>query len=49
MVLEKLYGELVNLTKTTDYFHMGGDEVNMECWKQFFRGADLKKLWCEFM
>ncbi|KAG5671027.1 hypothetical protein PVAND_001245 [Polypedilum vanderplanki] len=49
MVLEKLYSEIVNLTKTTDIFHLGGDEVNFDCWRQFFKGADLKKLWCDFM
>lgn len=48
VVLQKLYEELLKLTKTTDYFHMGGDEVNFNCWKQHFQG-DMGQLWCDFM
>jgi hexosaminidase len=49
LILEKIYEELIQLTKSTDIFHMGGDEVNFECWRQHFQGEDMGKLWCEFM
>lgn len=48
-ILESLYEELLNLTKTTDYFHLGGDEVNFDCWRQHFKDEDLNELWCKFM
>lgn len=48
-VLEKLYGELMEATQTTDIFHLGGDEVNLECWSQYFNDTDLRALWCDFM
>nr|CAD7394281.1 unnamed protein product [Timema cristinae] len=31
-VLGDLYADLVELTRTTDEFHMGGDEVDLNCW-----------------
>lgn len=49
LVLEKLYEELAELTNTTDVFHLGGDEVNLECWSQHFVDADSRTLWCDFM
>lgn len=48
-VLEKLYNELIEATGTTDVFHLGGDEVNLECWSQYFNDTDLRSLWCDFM
>ncbi|CAG9806447.1 unnamed protein product [Chironomus riparius] len=49
MILESLYEELLQLTNATDFFHMGGDEVNFDCWKQHFKNEDLNSLWCDFM
>ncbi|XP_037946614.1 probable beta-hexosaminidase fdl [Teleopsis dalmanni] len=49
LVLQRLYEELLNLTGPTDYFHLGGDEVNLECWSQYFNDTDLRGLWCDFM
>ncbi|XP_037905761.1 probable beta-hexosaminidase fdl isoform X3 [Hermetia illucens] len=49
LILQRLYEELVNLTGTTDYFHLGGDEVNLECWGQYFNDTDLRGMWCDFM
>lgn len=49
LILQKLYEELLNLTGPTDYFHLGGDEVNLECWGQYFNETDLKGMWCDFM
>lgn len=49
MILQKLYSELLELTGPTDYFHLGGDEVNLDCWAQFFNDTDLRGLWCDFM
>lgn len=48
-ILQKLYEELIELTGPTDYFHLGGDEVNLECWGQYFNDTDLRTLWCDFM
>ncbi|XP_070499454.1 probable beta-hexosaminidase fdl [Chironomus tepperi] len=48
-ILQSLYGELLELTGPTDYFHLGGDEVNLECWAQYFNDTDLRSLWCDFM
>lgn len=41
-VLEKLYQELLELTGPVDFFHLGGDEVNLECWGQHFNDTDLR-------
>lgn len=48
-ILEKIYGELLEATGPSDFFHIGGDEVNLECWSQFFNDTELRSLWCEFM
>lgn len=48
-ILQKLYQELIELTGPTDYFFLGGDEVNLECWGQYFNDTDLRSLWCDFM
>ncbi|KAL9915177.1 probable beta-hexosaminidase fdl [Glossina fuscipes] len=48
LVLQKLYEELLDATETTDYFHLGGDEVNMNCWKQHFEDSELQDLWYQF-
>lgn len=42
LVLEKLYQELLELTGPVDIFHLGGDEVNLECWGQHFNDTDLR-------
>lgn len=31
-VLETLYGDLIDLGTDEEIFHLGGDEVNLECW-----------------
>lgn len=49
LILQKLYQELLELAGPTDYFHLGGDEVNLECWAQYFNDTDLRGLWCDFM
>uniref|UniRef100_A0A1B0FDX0 beta-N-acetylhexosaminidase n=1 Tax=Glossina morsitans morsitans TaxID=37546 RepID=A0A1B0FDX0_GLOMM len=49
LVLQKLYEELLDATETTDYFHLGGDEVNMNCWNQYFEGSELQDIWYQFM
>ncbi|CAH1187182.1 unnamed protein product [Phyllotreta striolata] len=54
-VLQKLYGDLIELSGETELFHMGGDEVNLECWSQHlqrtsaaYNYTDLHELWGEF-
>jgi beta-hexosaminidase Fdl len=49
LILQKLYEELIELMGPLDYFHLGGDEVNLECWGQHFNSTDLNMLWCDFM
>ncbi|KAG5678977.1 hypothetical protein PVAND_008592 [Polypedilum vanderplanki] len=49
IILQRLYQELLELTGPTDMFHLGGDEVNLECWAQYFNDTDLRSLWCDFM
>ncbi|XP_068144919.1 probable beta-hexosaminidase fdl isoform X1 [Drosophila tropicalis] len=50
LILQRLYEELLQLTgPTTDFFHLGGDEVNLDCWAQYFNDTDLRGLWCDFM
>lgn len=48
-ILQRLYEELLEATGPTDYFHLGGDEVNLECWAQHFNDTDIRALWCDFM
>lgn len=33
-VLEKIYGDLIDLGTDEELFHLGGDEVNLECWTE---------------
>ncbi|KAF7283897.1 beta acetylhexosaminidase fused lobes isoform X2 [Rhynchophorus ferrugineus] len=54
-VLEKIYRDLLELTEETEIFHIGGDEVNLECWAQHLQKSntpsnysDLHDLWGEF-
>lgn len=47
-ILEKLYKDIFQYTHITDIFHFGGDEVNLDCWGQFFNETDLHNLWGEF-
>ncbi|XP_049818252.1 probable beta-hexosaminidase fdl isoform X3 [Aethina tumida] len=54
-VLEKIYKDLIELTGETEIFHLGGDEVNLECWAQhmqktssFYNYTDLHDLWGDF-
>uniref|UniRef100_A0A182QIR3 beta-N-acetylhexosaminidase n=1 Tax=Anopheles farauti TaxID=69004 RepID=A0A182QIR3_9DIPT len=49
LILQKLYEELLELVGPLDYFHIGGDEVNLECWQQHFNDSDMRTLWCDFM
>ncbi|KOX73530.1 putative beta-hexosaminidase fdl [Melipona quadrifasciata] len=34
-ILEGLYRELLDLTEIRDVVHLGGDEVNLDCWAQY--------------
>ncbi|KAK9892922.1 hypothetical protein WA026_022789 [Henosepilachna vigintioctopunctata] len=53
-VLEILYSDLLNLTKENELFHIGGDEVFLECWQDHLSTATLNKytdlhdLWGDF-
>ncbi|KAJ8916342.1 hypothetical protein NQ315_005037 [Exocentrus adspersus] len=54
-VLEKLYKDLLDLSSENEIFHIGGDEVNLECWAQhlqktntLYNYTDLHDLWGEF-
>ncbi|KRF78418.1 uncharacterized protein Dvir_GJ18228, isoform C [Drosophila virilis] len=49
LILQRLYEEFLKLTGPTDIFHLGGDEVNLDCWAQYFNDTDLRGLWCDFM
>ncbi|KAH8308772.1 hypothetical protein KR059_001492, partial [Drosophila kikkawai] len=49
LILQRLYEELLQQTGPTDLFHLGGDEVNLDCWAQYFNDTDLRGLWCDFM
>ncbi|XP_039447516.1 probable beta-hexosaminidase fdl isoform X1 [Culex pipiens pallens] len=49
LILQRLYEELLELAGPLDYFHLGGDEVNLECWQQHFNESDMRTLWCDFM
>ncbi|XP_011862045.1 PREDICTED: probable beta-hexosaminidase fdl isoform X5 [Vollenhovia emeryi] len=56
-ILEGLYRELLDLTEVRDLVHLGGDEVNLECWAQYGNitlamqaqnMTDHHALWAEF-
>lgn len=54
-ILRKLYKDILELTGETEMFHLGGDEVNLECWAQHLQKSskaynytDLHDLWGEF-
>nr|AAL28585.1 HL07462p [Drosophila melanogaster] len=49
LILQRIYEELLQHTGPTDFFHLGGDEVNLDCWAQYFNDTDLRGLWCDFM
>lgn len=54
-ILEKLYADILELTEENELFHLGGDEVNLECWAQHLQKSskaynytDLHDMWGEF-
>ncbi|VEN39882.1 unnamed protein product [Callosobruchus maculatus] len=54
-VLENLYKYLLDLSGEREIFHIGGDEVNLECWAQHLQKnvvannyTDLHDLWGDF-
>ncbi|XP_065167218.1 probable beta-hexosaminidase fdl isoform X2 [Atheta coriaria] len=51
-VLEKIYRDIIELTGESEIFHIGGDEVNLECWQQFRNRTnpyvDLFDVWGNF-
>lgn len=56
-ILQGLYKELLDLTEVRDIIHLGGDEVNLDCWAQYSNITsamqaqnitDLYALWGEF-
>lgn len=55
-ILEKIYKDLIELTGENELFHIGGDEVNLDCWSHFLvrtaqfpqNYTDLHDLWGEF-
>ncbi|XP_058804610.1 probable beta-hexosaminidase fdl isoform X2 [Phymastichus coffea] len=56
-ILEGLYRELLDLTELRDIVHMGGDEVNLDCWAQYsnisvamqsLNMTDYHVLWADF-
>ncbi|XP_044020728.1 probable beta-hexosaminidase fdl isoform X2 [Aphidius gifuensis] len=56
-VLESLYKELLDITEVRDIIHIGGDEVNLDCWSQYssittamqtMNITDLHSLWGDF-
>ncbi|XP_076682190.1 fused lobes isoform X4 [Andrena cerasifolii] len=56
-ILEGLYRELLDLTEIRDIVHLGGDEVNLDCWAQYGNitaamqaqnMTDHHALWAEF-
>ncbi|KAF5280313.1 hypothetical protein FQR65_LT03122 [Abscondita terminalis] len=53
--LQKLYRDIIELTKEDEIFHLGGDEVNLECWSRKLKWnndtgyyPDLHDLWGKF-
>lgn len=56
-ILEGLYKELLDLTEVRDIIHLGGDEVNLDCWAQYSNitiamqaqnMTDFHALWADF-
>ncbi|GJQ84362.1 hypothetical protein Trydic_g3844 [Trypoxylus dichotomus] len=54
-VLERIYRDIIKMTGEDEIFHIGGDEVNLDCWEQYlFKNlsstnyTDLHNLWGEF-
>lgn len=56
-VLEQIYKEIIEMTGETEIFHIGGDEVNLECWAEHLQKgstrleknySDLHDLWGEY-
>lgn len=54
-ILEKVYKDLLELSGEDEIFHLGGDEVNLECWGQLLQNTklinnftDLHHLWGHF-
>ncbi|KAL1493804.1 hypothetical protein ABEB36_009492 [Hypothenemus hampei] len=54
-ILQKIYRDLIELSGEKEIFHLGGDEVSLECWAQHLQKSstpnnytDLHDLWGEF-
>lgn len=58
LVLHDLYKDILELSKEKEIFHLGGDEVNLNCWDQYlpkktpvnsnYTYIDLHDTWGEF-
>lgn len=50
-VLEKLYGALLELSQDSQLFHIGGDEVELNCWRSAESSSgftDMKQFWANY-
>lgn len=47
-VLEEIYRDLLELGTDREMFHIGGDEVNLTCWKQISKKGSGMNLWADF-
>lgn len=51
-VLESIYRDLLEITGNREIFHVGGDEVNLNCWKGSNASSsysDMKKFWADYV
>ncbi|XP_045467593.1 probable beta-hexosaminidase fdl [Harmonia axyridis] len=50
-VLRKIYNKLIKLMKNDDIFHIGGDEVNLDCWNNTIAAenvTDMTVFWAGY-
>ncbi|XP_004922443.1 probable beta-hexosaminidase fdl isoform X1 [Bombyx mori] len=48
LLLEQVFTEIIQLTGVDDLFHMGGDDVSLECWEHYFNDTNSENYLIEF-
>lgn len=47
-ILQNIYADIIELTGVDDIFHLGGDDISLNCLAEHFNGSAPISIWTEF-